>query len=132
MYGVGCVDIHGWIDRYICNEPTYLACNIEIYKYVNTYAYIFIHAHIHPSTHPSNSSYTHDETEFSMAVCLCGMMTCRGSFLHFAGYGMFQKIIERNYGVSRRFADLMLAGVGKSLQEMRVGDTYIHPCNSND
>jgi hypothetical protein len=81
-------------------------------------------------------SYTHNEDEYLAAVCLCGSSICRyvadlapphphgtarrlscccgrSSFLHFAGYDMFHRILERNYGPSRRFASLMVAGIGE-------------------
>ncbi|KAM3567116.1 hypothetical protein VYU27_010733, partial [Nannochloropsis oceanica] len=57
-------------------------------------------------------SFTHSEEEYLAAVCLCGSHTCRNSFLHFAGYDMFHKVLEQNYGSSKRFASLMHAGIG--------------------
>jgi hypothetical protein len=52
------------------------------------------------------------EDEYLAAVCLCGSALCRSSFLHFAGYEQFHRILTRNYGPARRFASLMHAAIG--------------------
>jgi hypothetical protein len=45
--------------------------------------------------------------EYRSAVCLCGHGKCRGSFLHFATADCYQQVLNRNFPVAVRFANLV-------------------------
>lgn len=73
-------------------------------------------------------SYTDNYNEFLSAVCLCGSTHCRQSFLHHAGYNMFHKVLERNYGPARRFTHLLFAGIGQCGLTPTHLPTYLPAC----
>ena len=54
-------------------------------------------------------SITTSDVEWRAAVCLCGMKSCRGSFLHYATQDELQQILNQNYGPLWRYASLLRA-----------------------
>ena len=45
--------------------------------------------------------------EYQSAICLCGSLQCRGSFLHFAGAEQYQKIMKKTHAIAVRFGKLL-------------------------
>ena len=60
---------------------------------------------------------TNSELEWSSAVCLCSMTSCRGSFLHYATEEDLQQILEQNCGPLWRFAALLKSCSEKPLTQ---------------
>lgn len=54
-------------------------------------------------------SITTSDVEWRAAICLCGMTSCRGSFLHYATQDELQQILNQNYGPLWRYASLLRA-----------------------
>ena len=57
------------------------------------------------------SSVTESDSEFRAAICLCGTMRCRGSFLYYAGSSAFQQVMTRKHTFLDRNALLVRAGM---------------------
>ena len=53
------------------------------------------------------NAVTESINEYMSAVCLCGHVKCRGSFLHFATADCYQQVLERNFPVAVRLAALI-------------------------
>lgn len=60
-------------------------------------------------------SITTSDVEWRAAICLCGMTTCRGSFLHYATQDDLQQVLNQNFGPLLRYASLLKACTGKSM-----------------
>mmetsp|Transcript_5214 Transcript_5214/g.10393 ORF Transcript_5214/g.10393 Transcript_5214/m.10393 type:complete len:1956 (+) Transcript_5214:214-6081(+) len=45
--------------------------------------------------------------EYQSAICLCGSLQCRGSFLHFSGAEQYQKILKKTHSIAVRFGKLL-------------------------
>ncbi|RYH24687.1 hypothetical protein EON65_16545 [archaeon] len=60
-------------------------------------------------------SITTSDVEWRAAICLCGMTTCRGSFLHYATQDDLQQVLNQNFGPALRYASLLRACTGKSM-----------------
>eukprot|EP00981_Chlorochromonas_danica_P011148 scaffold3779_cov254-Ochromonas_danica.AAC.8 len=54
-------------------------------------------------------SITSSDVEWRAAICLCGMTSCRGSFLHFATQDDLQQVLNQNFGPGLRYASLLRA-----------------------
>lgn len=54
-------------------------------------------------------SITTSDVEWRAAICLCGMSSCRGSFLHYATQDDLQQILNQNCGSLWRYASLLRA-----------------------
>ncbi len=52
-------------------------------------------------------SITTSDIEWRAAVCLCGMSSCRGSFLHYATQDELQQVLNQNCGPLWRYASLL-------------------------
>lgn len=52
-------------------------------------------------------SITTSDVEWRAAICLCGMTTCRGSFLHYATQDDLQQVLNQNCGPLWRYATLL-------------------------
>ena len=63
-------------------------------------------------------SITTSETEWRAAICLCGMTTCRGSFLHFATQDDLQQVLSTNCGILWRYNSLLRACSGKPVSDI--------------
>lgn len=61
-------------------------------------------------------SITTSDVEWRAAICLCGMTTCRGSFLHFATQDDLQQVLNQNCGPLWRYASLLRACSNRPLQ----------------
>jgi hypothetical protein len=57
-------------------------------------------------------SITTSDVEWRAAICLCGMTSCRGSFLHFATQDDLQQVLSLNFGAGLRYASLLRACSG--------------------
>lgn len=55
------------------------------------------------------NSITTSDIEWRAAICLCGMSTCRGSFLTFATQDDLQQVLNQNCGPLWRYASLLRA-----------------------
>ncbi|KAL3919748.1 MAG: hypothetical protein SGILL_003598 [Bacillariaceae sp.] len=60
--------------------------------------------------------------EYQAAVCLCGNVNCRGSFLHFTTADCYQQVLNRNSPVAVRFSQLIK---GCTKQVMAQDDSKI-------
>jgi hypothetical protein len=54
-------------------------------------------------------SITTSDVEWRAAVCLCGMASCRGSFLAYATQDDLQQVLNQNFGPVSRYASLLRA-----------------------
>jgi hypothetical protein len=54
-------------------------------------------------------SITTSDVEWRAAICLCGMSSCRGSFLHYATQDDLQQVLNQNCGPLLRYAALLRA-----------------------
>lgn len=54
-------------------------------------------------------SITNSDLEWRAAICLCGMSSCRGSFLHYATQDDLQQVLNLNCGPLWRYASLLRA-----------------------
>lgn len=54
-------------------------------------------------------SVTTSETEWRAAICLCGMRSCRGSFLHYAAQDDLQQVLTSNCGILWQYCSLLRA-----------------------
>ena len=54
-------------------------------------------------------SITTSDVEWRAAICLCGMSTCRGSFLHYATESDLQQVLTQSCGPLWRYASLLRA-----------------------
>eukprot|EP00592_Proboscia_alata_P015835 CAMPEP_0194395344 /NCGR_PEP_ID=MMETSP0174-20130528/124369_1 /TAXON_ID=216777 /ORGANISM="Proboscia alata, Strain PI-D3" /LENGTH=861 /DNA_ID=CAMNT_0039191265 /DNA_START=1074 /DNA_END=3659 /DNA_ORIENTATION=- len=61
------------------------------------------------------NAVTESVNEYHAAICLCGNMKCRGSFLHFATADCYQQVLERNSPISVRLASLMRSSTKKKI-----------------
>jgi hypothetical protein len=52
-------------------------------------------------------SITTSDVEWRAAICLCGMTSCRGSFLHYATQDDLQQVLNQNCGPLWRYATLL-------------------------
>lgn len=52
-------------------------------------------------------SVTTSEVEWRSSICLCGMKSCRGTFLHYATQMDLQQVLNQNCGVLWRYATLL-------------------------
>lgn len=52
-------------------------------------------------------SVTTSDVEWRAAICLCGMSSCRGSFLHYATQDDLQQVLNKNCGPLWRYANLL-------------------------
>eukprot|EP00978_Attheya_sp_CCMP212_P042737 scaffold265886_cov50-Attheya_sp.AAC.2 len=53
------------------------------------------------------NAVTESLNEYQSAICLCGHVKCRGSFLHFATADCYQQVLSRNSPIAVRFANLV-------------------------
>lgn len=58
-------------------------------------------------------SITTSDVEWRAAVCLCGMTSCRGSFLAYATQEDLQQVLNQNFGPVSRYASLLRACADK-------------------
>lgn len=67
--------------------------------------------HIHAGEELTMDYYsiTTSDVEWRAAICLCGMSSCRGSFLHFATQDDLQQVLNQNFGPGLRYASLLRA-----------------------
>lgn len=54
-------------------------------------------------------SITTSDVEWRAAICLCGINSCRGSFLHYATQDDLQQVLNQNCGPLWRYASLLRA-----------------------
>lgn len=54
-------------------------------------------------------SITTSDAEWRAAVCLCGMSSCRGSFLSYATQDDLQQVLNQNFGPVSRYSSLLRA-----------------------
>ena len=62
-------------------------------------------------------SITTSEAEWRAAICLCGTLSCRGSFLHYATQDDLQQVLFSNFGSLIRMSSLLRASSAKSLSK---------------
>lgn len=60
-------------------------------------------------------SITTSEVEWRAAICLCGSVKCRGSFLNYATQDDLQQVLNQNCGPLWRYASLLRGCVNKSI-----------------
>ena len=53
------------------------------------------------------NAVTESVNEYRFAICLCGQLNCRGSFLHYATADCYQQVLSRNSPIAARFANLV-------------------------
>lgn len=63
------------------------------------------------------NAVTESLVEYRSAVCLCGYTKCRGSFLHFATADCYQQVLNRNYPLAVRFANLVKGSMKEVMSE---------------
>lgn len=63
-------------------------------------------------------SITTSDVEWRAAICLCGMRSCRGSFLSYATQDDLQQVLNQNCGPLWRYASLLRACGGRALTEV--------------
>lgn len=63
-------------------------------------------------------SVTTSDIEWRAAICLCGMSTCRGSFLHYATQDDLQQVLTQNCGTLYRYASLLKSSTSKPLTSL--------------
>jgi hypothetical protein len=63
-------------------------------------------------------SITNSDIEWRAAICLCGMSSCRGSFLHYATQDDLQQVLNQNCGPLWRYASLLRACSNRPLQSV--------------
>ena len=61
---------------------------------------------------------TTSASEYEAAICLCGMCSCRGSFLHLTVDEDIQQIINNRFGAVMRYAHLLRSCSGKPLTSL--------------
>ena len=54
-------------------------------------------------------SVTTSENEWRAAICLCGMVSCRGTFLHYAAQDDLQQVLNSNCGILWQYCALLRA-----------------------
>ena len=57
-------------------------------------------------------SVTTSDVEWRASICLCGMASCRGCFLHYATQDDLQQVLNQNCGPLWRYASLLRACAG--------------------
>ena len=55
--------------------------------------------------------------EYRSAVCLCGYGNCRGSFLHFATADWYQQVLNRNFPIASRVANIVRGSTKQVMSE---------------
>ena len=81
------------------------------------YRYLITHSLNHSLTHSLTHSVTTSESEWREAICLCGMTSCRGSFLHYAAEDDLQQILMSACSPLWRVASLLRASCDRKLSE---------------
>lgn len=78
--------------------------------------------HVYPGEELTMDYYsiTTSDIEWRAAVCLCGMTTCRGSFLHYATQDDLQQVLNQNCGPVWRYASLLHACSSRPLKPADV------------
>eukprot|EP01035_Chromulina_nebulosa_P017573 gene17573-23141_t len=62
-------------------------------------------------------SITTSDVEWRAAICLCGMSSCRGSFLHYATQDDLQQVLNQSCGPLWRYASLLRACSNRPLHQ---------------
>ncbi len=75
-------------------------------------------------------SITTSEIEWRAAICLCGMSTCRGSFLHYATQEDLQQVLNQNCGPLWRYASLLRACTNKTVSSNDTNTLLRHGISS--
>ena len=57
--------------------------------------------------------------EYQSAICLCGSLKCRGSFLHYSGAEQYQKILKKVKGSEERSDELIMSALGTKITHAR-------------
>lgn len=71
-------------------------------------------------------SITTSDVEWKASVCLCGMTSCRGTFLSFATQDELQQVLNSNCGPVTRFASLLRACSGLKVSNEDISALHRH------